>query len=124
MSRESIEELRAEIERVRRGGGSPRYGRSLRELALRLLAERQGRGETVWKVSAELGLPWQTLRRWELAGSAAGAKSTEGAFRRVRVVDEARGANSQSFVVQGPTGLQISGLTVAELAALWRALLS
>lgn len=123
MRKRSEAELKAEIERVQGLGTMTRYGASLRERVLGLLAERRRRGETAWAVAAEVGLPWQTLHRWERVASAA-AHSNARAFRRVRVVSEAAVGGPQSFVLSGPAGLSVTGLTVAELATLLRSLAS
>jgi hypothetical protein len=113
-------ELRAAIAAVQSRGGFPRYGLELRERAVRLLTERQRRGETSWTLSAELGLPWQTLRRWEVA-VAAGPKAS---FRRVAVAQEEAAPAGPGFVLRGPSGVSVTGLTVEELSVLLRSLSS
>lgn len=113
--------LRGEIASAQGAGRLPRYGRAVRERAVRLLAELQRRGETTWTVSAELGLSWQTLRRWELA--AAAGRESGAAFRPVAVTEEQPVAKP-GFVLSGPGGVSVTGLTVTELAALLRSLAS
>jgi hypothetical protein len=77
------EQIRREVEREQReaGGGRLRYKPALRRRAVAYLRQREGAGETAWTVSSQVGLPWQTLQRWERAGEGQVEKS--GAFRRV-----------------------------------------
>jgi hypothetical protein len=112
------EELRAELERARSGGGTPRYGAALRERAVKLLTARQQGGETAWQVSEELGLPSQTLRRWERAAKG------EPAFRRVAIEGGDAPRQSKPRLVLSCHGVQVTGLTVGELATLLRSLSS
>ncbi len=121
--RDEVEELRAEVRRAQARGAAPRYGARLRGQILMMLAARGGRGEAAGAVAAELGVPYQTLLRWKRAEAKA-ARSKAGAFRRVSVVPEGTLATIPGFVLRGPSGLSVTGLTVTELAALWRSLLS
>jgi transposase len=111
-----LTELRAEIER-KQAEKVKRYGVELKQRALGYLRGREAEGGTSWVVSQELGLGWQTLRRW-----AAGPSKRRGAFRRVAVGAGSLQAAPGGVVVHGPHGLRIEGLGVAELAALLRAL--
>ena len=113
-------ELRAAIAGVQSGSGAPRYGLELRERAVKLLVQRQKRGETSWTVSAELGLPWQTLRRWEASASAEG--KTRSPFRPVAVVASNAAKAGPGLVLRWPSGVSVTGLTVEELALLLKSL--
>lgn len=119
--RSEVEELRAEVAGRQGRGTLTRYGAAVREAALRVMAERRQQGETVRAVSTEVGVPWRTLLRWERIASARASSKSEAAFRRVKMVPAAAAA-SQSFVLRGPAGLTVTGLTVGELAALLRSL--
>ena len=117
------EQIRKEVERQQgeAQGGSLRYKPALRRRAVAYLTRRVGTGETAWTVGGELGLPWQTLQRWQRAGEGQVEKS--GAFRRVAVSrDERRVVPRSGMVVQGPLGLRVEGLGIRELAELWRSL--
>jgi hypothetical protein len=117
------EQIRKEVERQQgeAQGGSLRYKPALRRRAVAYLTRRVGTGETAWTVGGELGLPWQTLQRWQRAGEGQVEKS--GAFRRVAVSrDERRVVPRSGMVVQGPQGLRVEGLGIRELAELWRSL--
>jgi hypothetical protein len=117
------EQIRKEVERQQgeAQGGSLRYKPALRRRAVAYLTRRVGTGETAWTVGGELGLPWQTLQRWQRAGEGQVEKS--GAFRRVALArDERQVAVPADLVVQGPMGLRVERLTISELAELWRSL--
>lgn len=116
------EEIRKEVERKREmSRRQPRYGEGLRRRAVAYLARREGAGETAWTVSQEVGLPWQTLRRWQRAGD--GQAEQSAAFRRVALArDERQVVPAAGLVVQGPQGLRVEGLTISALAELWRSL--
>jgi hypothetical protein len=117
------EQIRREVERQQgeAGGGRLRYKPALRRRAVAYLGRCEGDGETAWTVSSKLGLPWQTLRRWQQAGE--GKAEPRVAFRRVAVErDERRDTRGAGLAVEGPLGLRIEGLTISELAELWRSL--
>ena len=114
------EELRADIARAQGRGKLARYEPELRERISRLAAERRGRGEPAWAVAADLGLSYQTLRRW--ARASGGVRAPPGTFRPVALAEEADGGARQSFVLHGPAGVSVTGLSVSELASLLRSL--
>jgi hypothetical protein len=117
------EQIRREVEREQgeAQGGRLRYKPALRRRAVAYLVRRTGAGEIARRVGEELGLPWQTLQRWQRAGEGQVEKS--GAFRRVAVArDERPVAAGADLVVQGPMGLRVERLTISELAELWRSL--
>lgn len=118
------EQIRREVERQQEEaqGGRLQYKPALRRRAVAYLAKRVGSGETARAVGGDLGLPWQTLQRWQRAG-AGGQVDKSGAFRRVALAsDERQVAASADLVVQGPMGLRVERLTIPELAELWRSL--
>lgn len=117
------EQIRREVERQQgeAQGGRLRYKPALRRRAVAYLGRREGAGQTAWTVSQEVGLPWQTLRRWQQAGE--GEAERTSVFRQVALArDERQVAPQAGLVVQGPQGLRIEGLSIRELAELWRSL--
>ena len=117
------EQIRREVERQQgeAQGGRLRYKPALRRRAVAYLERRENAGQTASTVSQEVGLPWQTLRRWQQAGEEQGEKHA--AFRRVALAgEEGRTSRQVDLVVQGPRGLRAEGLTISDLAELWRSL--
>ena len=72
-----------------------------------------------WKqIATELGLRFETVRRWcESAGSGGGA----GSFKRVEIVEDT-GPVHGGLCVVCPSGHRIEGLTLEDAVALLRAL--
>lgn len=117
------EQIRREVERQQSEveGGRLRYKPALRRRAVAYLRQREGAGETAWTVSSQVGLPWQTLRRWQQASDE--TVEPRGAFLRVALARDAGRETLQArLAVEGPLGLRVEGLTISELAELWRRL--
>jgi hypothetical protein len=114
-------ELKAAAEAKQREGKPVRYRAELRERAVRYFREREKVGATLTVVSQELGVRWQTLRRWAQGGKSPMPEPRSG-FRQVRVeLGEASGP-ARFVRILGPGGLRVEGLTVTELITVLRAL--
>jgi hypothetical protein len=83
----------------------------VRATAIAWTRAQRAAGATAEEVSAELGIPWQTLQRWS-------AEPHGAAFKTVEVVTE----QTAGLVVHAPFGLRIEVRDVAALAMLLRSL--
>jgi hypothetical protein len=119
---ELAEELKAAAEAKQREGKPVRYRAELRKRAVEYLRERERAGTTMTVVSRELGVRWQTLRRWARREEKAVRVEPRAGFRQVRVELGAASGPTRWVRVFGPCGLRIEGLTVMELVTVLRAL--
>ena len=113
---DELKELRRELGRGGRGRGK-RYSAEIRERVVVWAAQRRKDGVTWPMVAQELGLGLDTVRRWCLVRQPRD-KSRRGVVP-VRVVGGGETRPAQQVSV---TGWRIDGLTVADAAALLRAL--
>ncbi len=118
MSNKDIEQLRALILSERRENKGP-FSKGLRERLNNFLKARFQEGEPLKRVGAQLGLSHATVQYWKARW---GEQNKPGAkLRRVEVVSEEAVA-SRTVTLQGPAGTRIDGLSLDEVAALWRKL--
>ena len=103
--------LRRELDLLGTPSRSRRYPPHVRVSASVWTRAQRAAGATAEEVSAELGIPWQTLQRWM-------AEPRGASFKTVEVVTE----QPAGLVVHGPCGLRIEVRDVATLAMLLRSL--
>jgi|SRR5271165_505023 len=94
-------------------GRGKRYDAELKSRVVAFAQAQRGEGRSWAQVATELGLRFETLRRWCVKGS-----SSPRAMRRVEIV--ADGAPRKLTVVSS-SGLRIEGLTLEDAVALLRA---
>lgn len=114
--------LRAALSRVRGHGRGRRYSKRLQRRVVEHYRMRTLEGLSNRQIAAELGIPWETIHRWnkELADSSI-VPTQSPTFTPVEVLDSAPPVRS-TLVVRGPAGLYIEGLDVDALAELVRRL--
>jgi hypothetical protein len=93
--------------------GGVRYAASFKSQVVTYTEARRRSGAGYKKVSAELGLAFETVRRWCLGRS----KS-----RKLRAVQITPTSSSRTFAAVSPSGVRIEGLSLDDAAALLRAL--
>lgn len=105
--------LAKELRKHERGRGK-RYPKELEARVRACIATRRARGDSLEHIATELGMIYETVRRWSMP-----APTSRAALVPVTVVDEpsARGATLVS-----PSGYRVEGLELRDLAALLRAL--
>ena len=111
-----LEELRTLIA-THRSSGTRMYARGLKEQIVSYVRSRRSRGETLGRISVELQMEQATLWNWLQRGR---SPEPRGSFARVDVVEKP--AAPQGLRVQGPGGIVLEGLAVAQVAELLRAL--
>jgi DNA invertase Pin-like site-specific DNA recombinase len=104
--REEITGLRRALKAHRPGRGK-RYGSKVKARVVEHARRRRAAGASWARIGEELGLKFETVRRW----------CGHGGMRRVEVVAEGGG-----LALVAPSGLRLEGLTVADAIAVLRAL--
>jgi hypothetical protein len=97
--------LRAELSRVARGRGT-RFSIELRNRVIELGRRRRGEGASWQSIGRELGINYETVRRWCI-------KKEPAAMRRVEIVPTSVDAPCGIRVVS-PSGFRAEGLTVRD----------
>ena len=115
MDRE-LRDLRRELAGLVRGAGHW-YPPALRERITAWTRRRRADGASLREISGEIGMSWETLRRWSTP-----IASRETALVPVEVVDDERTDHNRSFVIVTPRGLRIEGITLADAIAIAREL--
>ena len=110
-----LSELKRRIGRLERGRGR-RYPASLRERIERYVTARREFGYSWDSLSAELGIPAETMRRWQQDSRG----ETGATLVPVEVVDAV--VAERTVAVVSPSGWRLEGLGVAEAVAVLRAL--
>jgi transposase len=95
-------------------GRGKRYEAELKSRVVAFAQAQRGQGRSWGQVATELGLRFETLRRWCVKGSS----SLPRAMRRVEIVADVA---SRRLAVVSPGGLRIEGLTLEDAVALLRA---
>jgi hypothetical protein len=113
-SRELTRLRRAVAEHAR--GRDKRYRRHLRERVARWARDRVSAGESIRHVAAELGMRFETVRRWAAAVVLPTAR-----LLPVRVIDELPAAE-RTLTIIAPSGHRIEGLLLVEVVTILRAL--
>src|SRR5690606_21460919 len=118
MSDQEIEELRALVVSSRK----KRHGPFPREVSERLqsyLKKKWRSGASLAQLGAQLGLSDSTVSYWRSHWGERDKKG--GQLRRVEVVAE-KGKTARAVTVHGPCGTRLEGLSLGEVAELWRKL--
>ena len=120
MDREA-ESLRRELDEEGRGAGRW-YSPELRERVGAWARRRHGAGVAYEELGIEVGLARDTVRRWATESEKTTPAARHSTPRmlpvRVAVVEQ----QQRTVVVVSPAGFRIEGLTLAEAAAMLRAL--
>jgi hypothetical protein len=118
---DEIRDLRRELARIERGRGLW-YPDALRERAAAWARAQRDVGATWREISAAVGLPAETLRRW----TSVTARDTSAVLVPIEIVGErkveADGADDRDVRIVTPGGLRIEGLTTADVIAIVRVL--
>jgi hypothetical protein len=99
--------LRSELSKMGRGRGN-RFPAELRERVIVYGRRRRADGASWTRIGIELGMKWETVRRWCIEKQPA-------QLRRVEIVAEANEATNGISVVS-PSGFRAEGLTVRDAA--------
>lgn len=97
-------------------GRGVRYSQELKREVVAVVESRRADGHAWEAVVAELGMTYETLRRWCAKAKATGAGPV--AMRPVEVVS----SSTRSLTLVSPSGLRVEGASVEEIVALVRAL--
>jgi transposase len=92
------------------------YPSQLQQLALSHFQLRTEQGASLGQVARELRLSYACLQRWVKA-------NPPSSFRPVDLVAPSPSPSSPSLSLFGPAGLRVEGLSLDDLAYLWRSLL-
>lgn len=97
-----------------------RYPKELEARVRACIAAHRVRGESIGEIATQLGMVYETVRRWSMSTSSA-------ALVPVTVVDEPSACGATLVSARGatlvsPTGYRVEGLELRDLAALLRAL--
>ena len=119
MDRTMASELKALRRRVMEmeAGRGRRYSRELRSSAARVVAAARKAGWSWDRVSEELGISDETLRRWERERG----RGSEPGLARVVIRDD-HAQMGGAICVVSPSGYRVEGLSIEEAATLLRAL--
>jgi hypothetical protein len=121
MTDDELQDLRRELARVARGQW---YPDALRERATAWTRAQRDAGETWGKISAAVGVPAETLRRWK--SGQAHAHDASCALVPIEVVldreVESTCAEDRAVRITTKGGHQIDGLTIADVIAIVRVL--
>ncbi len=113
MADDAKDELKALVVRARQEKQGP-FPETLRQRLMRYATERWRSGVSVKAVANELGISGATLSYWRARTTGAGAEK----LRRVKVVEQ----HERRHTLFGPAGTQIGGLSLDEVAELFRKL--
>ena len=118
MSDQEIEELKALVLSDRKERRGP-FSKQVRERVQGYLKEKWRSGVSLKHVGQELGLSDHTVQYWRARWSERGEERAK--LRRVEVAFEKASAE-RTLTVHGPAGTRVDGLSLDEVAALWRKL--
>src|SRR5689334_21074295 len=96
-------------------GRGKRYSSELKTRAIALARELRAKGKTWGTIAAELGVSYETARRWCLA-----AEENTPRLREVRIAEKPAAGGKVVVVTAG--GARVEGATIAEVITLLRAL--
>ena len=105
----TLASLRREL-RSRVAGRGRRYEPGLKARLIAYAVRRCREGIAVQAIARELGVVFETVRRWCVA--------TAPAMREVQISPE---PSSRTFTAVSPSGVRVEGLTLEDAAALLRA---
>ena len=83
-----------------------------------MVESRRADGHAWDALSEELGIPYETLRRWTAKADAAPKSAAPVLMRRVEVAE----VSSSSLTLVAPSGIRVEGASVQEIVALVQAL--
>jgi len=106
--------LAKELRKHERGRGK-RYPKELEARVRACIATRRARGDSLELIATELGMIYETVRRWSMP-----TPTSRAALVPVTVVDEPSAGGGATLV--SPSGYRVEGLELRDLAALLRAL--
>jgi hypothetical protein len=104
--------------RKHQSAGPLRYPRELQAEIVAAVESRRADGHSWDVLTAELAIPYQTLRRWTAKANPKPRVDGPVAMRPVEVVERGSG----SLVLVAPSGIRVEGASVEEIVALIRAL--
>jgi hypothetical protein len=110
--------LRREIERHGAARGK-RYDKRLQERVIAYAGERRRAGAAWLAIATELGMKFETIRRWCVQGEPQSSAASPLALRRVEVMER---DDSRSLAVISPAGFRVEGLTLQSAVLMLRAL--
>ena len=87
-----------------------RYADGFKDRAVELVGELKEADWTQTRMSADLDIPWATLRRWRDDATGAGGDDESASIRPVEVVDGA--SEGTKITLVSPSAWRIEGLTV------------
>ena len=115
------EGLKREIEGLSKHKQTRRYSRDLQGRVTSWAKGRRAAGLSVPRMCLEVGIGEPTLRRFLEEADGALANRKPAGFMRVKMVEPAS-APGRDVVVHGPCGTRLEGLSVSEVAELFRRL--
>jgi len=114
MRDQKLEVLKTAIVANRRTRRGP-FSTELRQRLIAHVDQARTRGDSVEKISSELGLCSKTVYGWL-------SKAKPSQLRRVQVISERPTQTSGALLMRGPSGTCVEGLSVDDVAAIWRKL--
>jgi len=108
------EALRTAIVVSRRTRRGP-FSRELRERLIAHVHQARARGDSVETISLALGLCSKTVYGWL-------SKAKPSRLRQIQVVSERPTQPRGALLMRGPAGTCVEGLSVDDIAAIWRKL--
>lgn len=117
MKEQGLEELRALVAAARHTKYGP-YPAELRRKLTAYAAQQTKRGASSSIIAAELGVSDKTIQHWLRETTT--SRRPPRVMRAVKVVEPKE--DDPSFSVEGPQGLRLIGLSLDDVAALWRKL--
>ena len=121
---QDVKEIREELS-SHRAQGQIRYPPALRVRAGRWAVAARSRGLTQQEVAAELGMPWQTLRRWTAQLKRPHHPLPPNLEPLPVLIEDPEAeavAVAHTFVLVTPKGHRVEGLDLDQLATLLEAL--
>ena len=109
--REALKTAIVADRRTRRGP----FSRETRERLIAHIVQARARGDSIEKLSHELGLCSKTVYGWL-------SKAKPSRLRKVQVVSESTATAAGMLSMRGPSGTSVDGLSVDEVVAIWRKL--
>lgn len=117
MTKHETTALKRELAKHEKGRGK-RYPAELKARIVAHAEARRSAGESYAKIADELGLAFETIRRWCIARTARPTPARSAALVPVEVIAAPRAA----VAIVSPNGFRLEGLDVAEAVAVLRAL--
>jgi hypothetical protein len=119
-----IAELRERVLALPTSRSGKRMGISL-ELRAAILSAQSVSGLKSERFCNEIGISYSCLAKWKKdLNQKNNAAPLKGGFKKVEIqsAPEQIGSDLKGWIIEGPQGLRISGLSISELSSLWRSL--